>query len=181
MRYRCPNCGHIFLGKREKCPACSQRFVYPALPEKESEPLEEKKVEEKPAPEVKPEPKVSEKQPIVAPNPAPAPKPAPFVKKGKSRFTGTTLQLIGWRIAGFFVTLFTIGICYPVALGWIYRWEVNHTVVEGHRLRFDGYASSLIPRWILWMLLSVITLGIFALTLPVRFQKWKVSRTVIVD
>ena len=177
MRYRCPNCGHIFLGKRDRCPSCYQRFVYPEIEEKTEVVKEEpKKVSEAATqkPEVKEEPKVIVKTVYKE-------VPVKIEKKGKSRFTGFTLGLIGWKIAGFFVTLITLGICYPVALGWIYRWEVNNTIVDGHRMKFNGLASSLIPRWILWMILSVLTIGIFALTLPVRFQKWKVARMTIVD
>ena len=79
------------------------------------------------------------------------------------------------------MTFITLGICYPVALAWIYKWEVNNTIVDGHHLRFNGSAGSLIGRWILWLLLAIITLGIFALFIPVRIQKWKVARTIIAD
>ncbi len=184
MKYRCPICGYVFSSKIDRCPSCNRKFIYPAEEEKPVEEAEVKvegvkeeiKEEAAHAPviEKKPEPQVIEKTVIKE-------VPAKFEKKGKSEFTGFTLGYIGWRIAGFFLTLFTLGICYPVALGWIYRWEVNNTVVDGHKMRFNGLASSLIPRWILWELLSIITIGIFALTLPVRFQKWKVARMVIVD
>ena len=152
MKYRCPNCGHVFSGNLDKCPNCYQKFVYRSAEEKEKAPVEEIKVEEKvEAPAPKPEPKVEEvKKPVQQ-------APAKLQKRGESRFTGFTIGYIGWRILGAFVTLITLGIGYPIALAWIYKWEVNNTVVEGHRLRFDGVAGSLIPRWILWMLLTLIT------------------------
>ncbi len=31
----------------------------------------------------------------------------------KSYFDGGLLQLIGWRIFGLFITICTLGICYP--------------------------------------------------------------------
>ena len=185
MRYRCPKCGCVFSDKKERCPSCYQRFVYPVAEEKQK--VVEVKPEEKVEPkveEVKPEVKsevISSPAPIEEQKQVEKEEPKKLEKKGKSKFTGNTFGLIGWKIAGFFVTLFTLGICYPVALGWIYRWEVNNTVVNGHRMRFNGLASSLIPRWIIWMILSIITIGIYALTLPVRFQKWKVARMEIVD
>ena len=59
---------------------------------------------------------------------------------GESYFDGGLLQLIGWRIAGFFVILFTLGICTPWAICMIYRWETKHTVLQGKRLMFTGSA-----------------------------------------
>ena len=98
----------------------------------------------------------------------------------ESYFDGFTIQYIGWSLLGALLTIVTLGICYPLALGMIERWKAEHTVINGYRLRFDGSAGSLIPRWILWMFLTIITLGIFGLTLPVRLEKWKASRLVLV-
>ena len=65
-------------------------------------------------------------------------------KTVESYFDGGLLQLIGWRILGFLVTLFTFGICYPWAFCMIYNWETKHTVINGHRLAFDGKAIQLL-------------------------------------
>ena len=61
--------------------------------------------------------------------------------ENKSYFDGGLLQLIGWRILGFIVTFCTLGICYPWAVCMVYGWETRHTVVNGHRLTFDGNAQ----------------------------------------
>ena len=95
----------------------------------------------------------------------------------QSYFDGGLLQLIAWRIAGFFVTLFTLGICTPWAVCMIYRWTINHTVINGKRLNFTGSAISLFGQWIKWWLLSLITLGIYALWLPIKLEQWKVKNT----
>ena len=65
------------------------------------------------------------------------------VQTEKSYFDGGLLQLIGWRILGGLVTIFTLGICYPWAFCMIYRWEAKHTVINGHRLKFNGTALQL--------------------------------------
>ena len=49
----------------------------------------------------------------------------------KSYFDGGLLQLIGWNLSGFFITICTVGICYPWAVCMVYNWEIKHTVVEG--------------------------------------------------
>ena len=62
---------------------------------------------------------------------------------------------------GFFYNTCTFGICYPWALCMIYAWKINHTVVEGRRLKFNGSAVGLFGNWIKWLLLIVVNLGIY--------------------
>lgn len=97
--------------------------------------------------------------------------------ENNSYFDGGLLQLIGWYIVGGLVTICTLGICYPWALCMIYGWKINHTVVEGRRLRFDGKAIQLFGNWIKWFLLCIITLGIYSFWLGIALEKWKASHT----
>jgi uncharacterized membrane protein YjgN (DUF898 family) len=95
----------------------------------------------------------------------------------KSFFDGKLRQLIGWSILGFFVTVFTLGICYPWAFCMLYRWETKHTVIEGRRLRFDGSALGLFGLWIKWLVLSIITLGIYLFWVTINLNEWKYKYT----
>ncbi|HEM1674644.1 TPA: hypothetical protein U0Y91_002986, partial [Listeria monocytogenes] len=78
-----------------------------------------------------------------------------------SFFDGGLLQYIGWTILGTLVTICTIGICYPWALCMVYGWKINHTVIEGRRLKFQGSAVGLFGHWIKWLFLTIITIGIY--------------------
>jgi len=103
---------------------------------------------------------------------------APIVQTGgKSYFDGGLLQLIGWTILGIFITLFTLGICYPWALCMVYGWKINHTVIEGRRLKFNGTAIGLFGNWIKWLVLTYITFGIYSFWLSIALEKWKVKNT----
>lgn len=95
----------------------------------------------------------------------------------ESYFDGGLLSLIGWYILGILITFFTFGICYPWALCMIFGWKINHTVIEGRRLRFTGSAWSLFGHWIIWLLLSFITLGIYLFWVGIALEKWKVKNT----
>ena len=95
----------------------------------------------------------------------------------ESFFDGGLLQLIGWRLLGFFITLITIGICAPWAFCMVYRWEAKHTVINGRRLVFDGKAIQLWGKWLLWLLLTLITLGIYGLWVGIKVKKWKIKHT----
>lgn len=101
--------------------------------------------------------------------------------KEKSYFDGGLLQLIGWSILGALITIITIGICFPWALCMVYGWKVNHTVIEGRRLKFTGSAIGLFGNWIKWFLLTVITIGIYGFWLGIALEKWKVKNTTFIN
>lgn len=94
-----------------------------------------------------------------------------------SYFDGSLISWIGWTILGTLITALTFGICYPWALCMVYGWKINHTVVEGQRLRFTGSAIGLFGQWIKWLILSVITFGIYAFWLNIKLEQWKVENT----
>ena len=98
-----------------------------------------------------------------------------------SYFDGKLLQLIGWSILGFIITVLTLGICYPWALCMIYGWKINHTVIEGRRLKFTGRAIGLFGHWIKWFLLCIITIGIYSLWLGIALERWRVKNTTFDD
>ena len=99
----------------------------------------------------------------------------------ESYFDGGLFQLIGWKILGFLITVFTLGICYPWALCIIYSWEANHTVINGKRLYFDGKAIQLFGNWIKWFLLCIITIGIYSFWLNISVKKWKTKHTFFIN
>ena len=98
-----------------------------------------------------------------------------------SYFDGGLLQLIGWKIIGFLITICTCGICYPWALCLIYNWEIKHTVINGKRLGFNGTPIELIGNWIKWLILTIITLGIYSFWLQIKLKQWKVKHTYFIN
>ncbi len=100
------------------------------------------------------------------------------ISSEESYFDGGLFQLIGWSILGLIVTFFTLGICYPWAFCMVYKWRIDHTVIEGKRLKFTGKAIGLFGNWIKWWFFTVITLGIYGFWLGIALEKWKVKNTV---
>lgn len=154
-KYKCPKCGHISDEKVERCPNCNVKFKYPEDQEKKEE-----------SALAKAEIAKAEANLPAELNSSDAP----------SYFDGRVIQWIGWKLLGALITVITLGICYPIAYGWIVKWECKHTVVKGYRQNFNGVAASLLPRWILWEFLTLITLTIFGWWTPIRLAKWKVAR-----
>lgn len=94
-----------------------------------------------------------------------------------SYFHGTTLQLIGWRLLGILLSILTLGIGAPWAHCMVYRWQINHTTVEGQKLYFNGKGHQLLGKYLLWGLLILVTFGIYTIFLPVRVRKWFLKHT----
>ena len=104
------------------------------------------------------------------------------VKHGRnSFFDGGLLSYIGWNILGFIVTVFTFGICYPWGLCMVYGWKINHTVINGHRMKFHGSAFGLFGNWIKWLLLSIVTLGIYLFWVGIKLEDWKAKNTKFIN
>jgi len=99
------------------------------------------------------------------------------IETTESKFDGGLLSFIGWTLLGWAVTVLTLGICFPWAVCMIYGWKINHTVINGKRLKFTGTAIGLFFNWIKWWLLCIITLGIYSFWLFIALEKWKVKHT----
>lgn len=82
---------------------------------------------------------------------------------------------------GLLITVLTLGICLPWAFVMVYDWEAKHTVIEGHRLEFNGKAVQLFGIWIKWLLLMIITLGIYSFWVNISLKKWGIKHTVFLD
>ena len=55
------------------------------------------------------------------------------------------------------------------------KWETKHTIISGNRVKFNGNAFQLLGNCFKWTFLTIITVGIYALWLPIKVRKWKVK------
>lgn len=99
-------------------------------------------------------------------------------RKGRqSFFDGGLLELIGWTILGTLATIISFGLLYPWYICRLYGWHIDHTVIDGKRMKFTGTAFSLFNHWLKWWLLTIITLGIYSFWLRIKLEDWKASNT----
>lgn len=96
-----------------------------------------------------------------------------------SEFDGGLFELLIISMGGAIITAVTLGICYPWALCMVYGWKINHTIIDGKRLRFNGKAMSLLGSWIKWFLLSIVTLGVYSFWVGIKLEQWKVRNTTL--
>lgn len=90
---------------------------------------------------------------------------------------GITTQLLGTTPTGIFITFLSLLLVFPWAHILIYRWEIEHTVIEGKRLKFTGNPMDLFMHWLIWAGLCIITLGIYGFWLNIKLKQWKVKNT----
>ncbi len=103
------------------------------------------------------------------PDPVPeAPAKAPEV----SYFDGSSWAYIGWWALAALITVATLGIGLAWGQCMFWRYRAKHTVVCGRRLTFDGTGLQLFENYLVWGVLTVITLGIYGLWVPVKVRSW---------
>lgn len=90
-------------------------------------------------------------------------------------FDGSAGTYLGTSILAFLVTVFTLGLAFPFALVLRQRWQAKHTYIEGRRLVFTGTGVGLFGNWIKWLLLTIVTLGIYSFWVAPRLVKWIVE------
>lgn len=195
-KYRCPNCKEVFIGAQEICPKCGVTLRY-ANKEKER-PVEEEeavsvanfsfndpeviKHEEKFVPVTSIEsldnPQAGNGDAQAAPL---VPGQMRTVAQGESFFDGKAMARVGIYLSAFLIVLFTLGFGTVWAYCRVVRWDTNHSVVSGHRLKFTGKGGKLFGRYLLWLLLIPLTLGIILIKVQIFLQKWKINHIEFLD
>ena len=99
-------------------------------------------------------------------------------KKYNSFFDESVKAYLILQLKFMAMCLFSLGLAYPWALCMKYRAKYHHTVVCGKRLKFIGCPKDLAQHWLSWWFLSIITLGIFALVIHVRMEKWTIANVI---
>ena len=100
-----------------------------------------------------------------------------MAKSGRFRFHGGAATYVGTALLGALITVCTFGICYPFALVLRERWRAKHSTIDGFPLVFTGSATVLFGNWIKWLLLIILTLGIYLLWVGPRIAEWKWEHT----
>ena len=96
-----------------------------------------------------------------------------------SYFDGGLLGLIGVNLVVSILSALTLGLAWPALWCYKLRWVYSHTVVGGYRLKFNGKGGQLFGKYILWVLLTIVTLSIYAWWIPIKYKKWETSHVQI--
>jgi len=92
-----------------------------------------------------------------------------------SYFDGSVIELIGWKLLSFLITVITLGIGGPWGQCMLYSYQFKHTVYNGKRLKFEGTGGDLFVNNFKWVIFSILTFGIYTFVIPVRKARWVIS------
>ena len=94
---------------------------------------------------------------------------------GESKFKGSVIILGLLSLLWGFLNLITLGILIPWTTAWKEKYYAERTIYSGKRVKFDGKGIQLLGRWILWELLCIVTLGIYAFFMAIALKKWVIK------
>lgn len=83
---------------------------------------------------------------------------------------GGTMQLVAIAVTA---VLALIGLAWAAIR--FMKWDAKHTVISGNSIKFNGNAFQLLGNCIKWTFLTIITVGIYGLWLPIKVRQWKVK------
>jgi hypothetical protein len=92
-------------------------------------------------------------------------------------FDGGVGSYVGISILGILITVFSLGLLFPLAYVLRLRWRIEHTLIEGRRMRFDGTGLGLFGMWLKWWFFIIITLGIYSFWVRPRLERWSCEHT----
>jgi len=94
-----------------------------------------------------------------------------------SKLNAGILDLIAINIGFFLICLFTLGLGWPLAVVIKEKWKCQRTYISGKKLKFVGTGGELFVEYIKWILLTIITLGIFLIWFPNKKYQWTIRHT----
>lgn len=95
----------------------------------------------------------------------------------KGTFDGSSIVWLFVRLGCFLVNICTLYIMKPFTYCWKHKWYTSHCIYDGMCTSFDGNGAQLIGKYIIWWLLSIVTVGIYAIWLGLNLYKWKTAHT----
>jgi uncharacterized membrane protein YjgN (DUF898 family) len=98
-----------------------------------------------------------------------------------SKFSGGVLPIFLFCIWAPILLLITLGLATPFVVCTVIRWICANSTIGGKSYKFNGTAGGLFGRWILWYLLSIITLGIYSFWSTRNQIRWVIENIEMVD
>lgn len=98
-------------------------------------------------------------------------------KKEESFFAEKGIKLFWLDIALKFLNIISVGLLMPFTMSIKLRYISRNTVINKKKIVFTGAGISLIGRYILWIILTCITFGIYGWCVPINIFKWQTENT----
>ena len=99
----------------------------------------------------------------------------------KSVFDGSGLEYFIINLFGGLLCMVTLGLAAPWVICYVVSWERRHSVYSGRRLVFNGTGMQLFGKWIIWLLLTIVTCGLYSFVMGLKLEQWILSHTTFAD
>ena len=93
----------------------------------------------------------------------------------ESKWDGGVLETAINTIIASIICSLTFGLGAPWAMCMVIKFIVSHAVIDGQRYTFDGKGGQLFGQWIKWVLLIIITCGIYSFWVAPKMYNWVAS------
>jgi uncharacterized membrane protein YjgN (DUF898 family) len=110
-----------------------------------------------------------------------APPPKKKRRVGDFEFDGTAGDFFPVFLVAMLLYMFTLGLAFPWVLCMIKRWECEHTLIKGRRLRFNGDGMSALGLLLVSYILILITFGIYSFWAVPKITGWMIENTAFDD
>src|SRR5574344_783767 len=100
----------------------------------------------------------------------PLPKGSSF--SANSYYDESLLAYVGFEVLYFLMGLLSAGLLSPLTVYLSASRRVQHTVINGKRLCFDGKIHQIYGRFFVWVFLSLVTLFIYTFFVGIEIRKW---------
>ena len=103
------------------------------------------------------------------------------ITENDARFTGGVLPIFLFPFWVIPFMLITLGIALPWVISIVIKWICDYTTIGGKRFKFNGTGGGLFGKYIIWWLLSIITLGIYSFWAIKNEIRWVVENIEMVN
>ena len=99
----------------------------------------------------------------------------------ESKFSGKVIDIFLFCIWAPLLYGVSLGFATPFIMCTIIRWICKNTSISGKNYAFKGTAGGLFGRWIVWCILSIITIGIYSFWATRNQIRWVIENLEMVD
>ena len=89
-----------------------------------------------------------------------------------STWKGGAFETFATVLAASLIVTFTLGIATPWAICYVMKFIIGHVVIDNKEFVFDGKGSQLFCKWFKWILLTIITFGIYGFWVVPKLYRW---------
>ena len=99
----------------------------------------------------------------------------------ETKFSGSAGQIFVFCLWMPILWVISLGFATPFLICTLLRWICDKSVIKGKHYRFKGTAGGLFGNYLIWTILTIITIGIYGFWASRNYIRWVVENIEMVD